>query len=351
MKRFAVLFMIVFAAMLTSASVEAQSAKPAAKPAVRPTSKPTANDELLDLVKRRMPEAVILKTIETTKAAGRKYNPTAAFLGALQDAGASEKVIMALMGLDNDSAPSAKIPAVQTASKVVMPDPVPVAVPSGKPTVAVLVFDYGAVKKEWSGVVLKGQAQPVMDVVDVGSGITDLLTQQLLEEGSVRLLERKKLESVTKEQDLAHSNRAEVSAQQAAQLSKLLGARYFVAGSVTKFGNEDSHIGGLGGAAGMFTGFVGALGMKKSTARVNISGRIIDSSTGEILKGVSGAGESKRKGLLIAGLGAGGGNVAGGGFDMGSSNFQDTILGEATLIAVKEMAAKLTKEFQSLINP
>jgi hypothetical protein len=53
-----------------------------------------------------------------------------------------------------------------------------------------------------------------------------------------------------------------------------------------------------------------------------------------------GEGKSKRSGLLLAG--AGGGAAGGmGRIEFGSSDFRDTILGEATEIAVKQTAEKL----------
>jgi hypothetical protein len=44
---------------------------------------------------------------------------------------------------------------------------------------------------------------------------------------------------------------------------------------------------------------------------------------------------------MLGGGGAGGGGFGAGGIDMGSSNFQDTILGEATRAAVDDMVAQL----------
>jgi hypothetical protein len=53
-----------------------------------------------------------------------------------------------------------------------------------------------------------------------------------------------------------------------------------------------------------------------------------------------GEGQSKRSGLLLGGSG-GGSKYATGELDMSSSNFQDTIIGEATEIAVKQVVDKL----------
>ncbi len=45
--------------------------------------------------------------------------------------------------------------------------------------------------------------------------------------------------------------------------------------------------------------------------------------------------------MLLGGGGGGGGGFGAGGIDMGSSNFQDTILGEATRTAVEDLTAQL----------
>ena len=81
---------------------------------------------------------------------------------------------------------------------------------------------------------------------------------------------------------------------------------------------------------------------------MTLTARIIDSSTGGLVRTFSGEGLSQRKGLLLGGLGASGGGFGGGGISIGSSNFQETILGEAMVKAVKEIAEKLTKTFEKM---
>jgi curli biogenesis system outer membrane secretion channel CsgG len=69
--------------------------------------------------------------------------------------------------------------------------------------------------------------------------------------------------------------------------------------------------------------------------------RIIDTTTGEILASAKGEGTSSRSGLLLGGGGGGWGGGGGGEISMGSSDFRETILGEATDKAVKDVVAKL----------
>ena len=66
-------------------------------------------------------------------------------------------------------------------------------------TVAVMDFDYGTVNHWW------GQ-------YDIGKGMADQVVDALLEDGSFRVIERKKLDTVLAEQDFAQSDRADPSA-------------------------------------------------------------------------------------------------------------------------------------------
>jgi curli biogenesis system outer membrane secretion channel CsgG len=85
---------------------------------------------------------------------------------------------------------------------------------------------------------------------------------------------------------------------------------------------------------------VGSVGTSKGKAHVAIAARIIDTTTGEIMASAKGEGTSKRSGLLLAGAGGGAAGAVGQ-IHVGSSEFRDTILGEATDVAVKQTAAKL----------
>ncbi len=62
---------------------------------------------------------------------------------------------------------------------------------------------------------------------------------------------------------------------------------------------------------------------------MQITGRMIDTSTAEILASASSKGEASRGGAGILGGGGSWGGEGGGGLDMRSSNFGATILGEA----------------------
>jgi outer membrane protein OmpA-like peptidoglycan-associated protein/curli biogenesis system outer membrane secretion channel CsgG len=120
--------------------------------------------------------------------------------------------------------------------------------------------------------------------VDIGKGISALLVTNLVKNGTFSVIDRSSLDKVLAEQNFSNSNRADPST--AARIAKILGVDYIIVGTITEFGNETSkqNVGGGGGNWG----------------------------------------------------GMGGGNV-----DFGSSNFQSTIIGEATKKAVEALAADL----------
>ena len=196
-----------------------------------------------------------------------------------------------------------------------------------RPTVALLDFEYGTIQRWWSG------------NQDIGKGIADLIVDELVNDGSFRMIERKRIDALLAEQNFSNSERADPSAKTVAQLGKALGVKYLVVGSVTKFGTEESSKSVGGGVFGSKFG-VGKVGTAQGKAVVAITARIIDVTTGEIMASAKGEGTSKRSGLLLGG-GGGGRTAAAGDINFGASDFQDTILGEATEAAVKATVTRL----------
>ena len=203
----------------------------------------------------------------------------------------------------------------------------PAAAQGNRPTVALLDFEYGTVQQWWSG------------NWDIGRGIADMLVDELVNDGSFRVIERSRLDAILAEQNLSNSERADPSAATVAQIGKVLGVKYLIVGSITRFGTEERRNRFSGGAFGAGRYGVGDVGAAKGKANVAITARIIDTTTAEILASSKGEGTSSRSGLLLSG------GVAGvrGGIDMRSSDFRETVLGEATEKAVVETAKKLIK--------
>jgi curli biogenesis system outer membrane secretion channel CsgG len=215
-----------------------------------------------------------------------------------------------------------------------------VAFAQDKKRVAVMNFEYGTVQSGVAGIFGSN--------VDVGKGIADMLVDRLVNDGTYSVIERKALDKLITEQNFSNSDRADPSS--AAKIGKLLGVSAIIIGSITQFGRDDksTNVGGsaVGGLTGRFG--IGGVGKREAKAVVEISARLVNVDTGEILLAAQGKGESTRGGTTLLGAGGSSGGAGGGGYDMSSKNFGATILGEATNKAVTEVATTLDQNVGKL---
>ncbi|HMD32925.1 MAG TPA: CsgG/HfaB family protein, partial [Candidatus Acidoferrales bacterium] len=132
----------------------------------------------------------------------------------------------------------------------------PTAPQGRKKRVAIFDFDYATVRNY--SIAAFGSD------IDVGKGITDLLTRFLVENGTYSVIERKALDKILAEQNFSNSDRANPNS--AAKLGKILGVDAIIVGSVTQFGNETkgTNVGGAGGGLGRFG--LGGVSHKESKA-------------------------------------------------------------------------------------
>ncbi len=210
-------------------------------------------------------------------------------------------------------------------------DATPTAAPAAKKRVAVMSFDYGTVHSNVAAIFGSDQ--------DIGKGITDLLVQKLVQDGKYSVIERSALDKILSEQNFSNSDRADATS--AAKIGKVLGVDAIIIGSITQFGRDDKHTNVGGGGYSGWTHGIGGVGVSKAKAIVGVSARLVNVNTGEILAAVTGMGESERGGTSLLGGGGSGWSGGGGSLDMGSSNFGNTILGEATRKAVDDTGAQL----------
>ncbi len=178
--------------------------------------------------------------------------------------------------------------------------------------------------------------------VDVGQGIVDLLVTGLVRDGSYSVIERKALDKILAEQNFSNSDRANPAS--AAKIGRLLGVDAIVEGSITEFGNETKNR-NIGGGGGNWHGYgIGGFGHSNTKANVAITARVINIDTGEILAVADGTGQSSRSSTSMLGSGGNWNGWGGGHADFGSSNFQSTIIGEATKAAVDQLATNLVSQ-------
>jgi curli biogenesis system outer membrane secretion channel CsgG len=230
------------------------------------------------------------------------------------------------------AAAPAKAPEKAAEEVPVAPPPPPPAqatTTTRKKRVAVFDFDYATVRS--------GIAALFGSDIDVGKGISDLLVKHLVKDGTYSVIERKALDKILAEQNFSNSDRANPTS--AAKLGKLLGVDAIIVGSITQFGNEtkNTNVGGGGGGFGRFG--VGGFSNKKTKAIVTLDARIVDIDTAEILAVADGKGESKRESTSLLGGGGGWRGFGGGAVDFGSSDFENTIIGEAVKQATEQMSA------------
>jgi len=195
-----------------------------------------------------------------------------------------------------------------------------------KKRVAIFDFDFGAVHHWWTG------------EWDIGKGISDMIVTNLVRDGTYSVIERKQLDRILQEQNFSNSDR--VNPATAAKIGKVLGVNAIIIGTITQFGAETRKmdVGGVTSRIGL--GALGGVGTSKSKASVVLDARMVNTETAEIMAVASGKGESKRGGVNLLGAGAG----SAGGIDMNSSNFRETIIGEATRQAVDELTRQLAAQ-------
>ncbi len=207
-----------------------------------------------------------------------------------------------------------------------------------KKRVAIFDFDYATVQSSSAAVFGTN--------VDIGRGIADLLVRDLVKDGTYSVIERKAMDKILGEQNFSNSDRANPNS--AAKIGKILGVDAIIVGSITQFGNDtkNTNVGGGGGGWGGFG--VGGFHQKKSKAVVVVDARLVNIDTAEIMGVATGKGESSRESTSLLGGGSNWHGFGGGAVDFGSSDFQQTIIGEAVNAAVTQMSGELVADNSKL---
>jgi len=148
-----------------------------------------------------------------------------------------------------------------------------------KKRVAVFIFDDKA-DKSWRWWNNKG----------VGEGIAEMLTTALVKTGNYRVIERRQLDQILKEQDLGASGI--VTPQSAAKIGKVLGVELAIMGAVTEFGYKKSDTGGRIKGIG--------LGLQSQSATVGLDCRMVNTTTAEIIAADNVRKEKSSKGIRVS---------------------------------------------------
>jgi curli biogenesis system outer membrane secretion channel CsgG len=316
-------------------------------------------DDVIKLVKSGMSEDLIIKSLQKrNKPIVIQTND----LVRLKEAGVSDSIISVMEDPTSSPAPKAQAaqsqpvatqPAPAPAATLVSPAPTPVAAQppaDQRKRVAVYPFDYSAVMNATQSIF--GTQQ------NIGDGIRSMLQMRLSQQGRVVVVERGKIDSLLKEQDSAAGSRMKPGS--GPRIGRVVGADAILAGDIVVFGRDDkSKGGGVGALVGsdVVGGFctwcskgAGAASAfkKDEKAVVVINYRLIDAETSEIVASGEKRGESKRTSKNWGGFAAGWSGGGGAGLDMTSSNFDETIIGEATQDCVNQIADEFTARTEAM---
>ncbi len=185
-----------------------------------------------------------------------------------------------------------------------------------KKRVAVLDFEFASTGLTGGGFSLFGAGGPA-------KGISDLITNSLVRNGTYIVIERSRIQEILKEQNLGASGRIEATT--AAQIGRALGADILIIGSVNRFNLESNTSGGSVFGIGSAT--------TKNVAEVKLAARMVGTTTGEIIVAADGAGteEQNDSAVVVRGFGSTG----------SATNNTDKLLSSASEKAVEQVVAQL----------
>jgi curli biogenesis system outer membrane secretion channel CsgG len=184
-----------------------------------------------------------------------------------------------------------------------------------KPRIAVVDFDYKAGETEGSE--------------SIGSGFSDMLSTSLFKSGKFDVYERTKMNQILEEQKLGLTGL--ITPQTAAKIGNLLGVEYLVVGSINQFGQKRSTASAFG------------VSVDTLTARVATDIRLVAVESGKITASATGVGEETASGVAIENY-----DILPTDVQLGSADFDQTLVGKATKKCIDDLVTKLSKTFGSM---
>jgi curli biogenesis system outer membrane secretion channel CsgG len=190
-----------------------------------------------------------------------------------------------------------------------------------------------APERHWTGLkktvaVESFQAGDSTGGATTGEGLAAMLGAALAEDGRFVVVERAAFQAIQNEQLLAAGNATTVEG--APQRGQLLGASYIVRGTVTKYdpnhGSSGLNVGGLP--------LTGALGLKKTSSYIELSLRVIDTTTGEVISVVKADGLASSHDVSVSATARNGQTIS-------SDNFKNTPIAHAAEAAIKRAIGQI----------
>ena len=164
----------------------------------------------------------------------------------------------------------------------------------------------------------------------VGEGIAEMITTALVKTGHYRVIERRQLDRILKEQDLGASGI--VTPQSAAKIGKVLGVELAVMGAVTEFGYKKSDTGGRIKGIG--------LGLQSQSATVGLDCRMVNTTTAEIIAADNVRKEKSSKGIRVSTRKLSFKN---------RKSFDESLVGKAAREAVKDVIKLIDKNAPNIL--
>lgn len=143
------------------------------------------------------------------------------------------------------------------------------------PLVAVMPFEEGDLS--WKG--FRGD--------EILNGITQQVTDKLVKKEGLRVMERARIDEIMKEQNLGSSGRIDPAT--AAEIGKIMGVETMILGTTTRM--EVKETGEVS---------IGPLKASQVKAVVTLRGRIVDTTTVEILNSFKSTGEENKESISIS---------------------------------------------------
>ncbi len=219
-----------------------------------------------------------------------------------------------------------------------------------RPTMNVLDFRYATVTNQdnYQVKLPKGSKRTTVindpsgmaheDNLNIGAGIADLVKSELTTGQSFRILERP-----LPGDPISAVEPTEPLDSMVVRPVEGLRARLILTGSITRFGGEDQVIAG----AGLLKKALGGVGVARKRTVVELTAKVLDAATGEVLLSITGFGMSRKGGGLVAVGGTEDGVVGGG---SARTNVTAEAIGEASRLAAQDLAAKITNARDLLLS-
>lgn len=168
--------------------------------------------------------------------------------------------------------------------------------------------------------------------ISLGTGMSEQLTDALIQSGQFIVLERADIKGVLEEQNFAASGRATQTG--GAKIGQVNRAQILIKGAVTEFAMQES-----GGGQGLnIKGF--SLGSSSSNAHVAVIIYLYDTTTSQVLFSQRCEGKAESGGLSFG--------VAQKDWGFGTSGFKSTPLGKATQIAIDNAVHFITAKMANI---